>query len=45
MEEYVKRVVCLSCQEDWDYINEEECIYCGSNKIADYRTHKLLKDG
>ena len=23
MEEYVKRVVCLSCQEDWDYINEE----------------------
>ena len=42
--EYVKRVVCLRCEEDWDYIDEEECIFCGADKkyIADYRTHKPI---
>ena len=42
--EYKRRVVCLNCQEDWDYLDEIECIYCGSDKIAEYSTHKIIKE-
>ena len=39
--DYIKRVVCLKCGEDWDYIDEEECIFCGAGRkdIAHYHNH------
>ena len=39
--EFIKRVVCLRCEEDWDYIDEEECPFCGVDRksIAHYSTH------
>ena len=41
--EYIKRVVCLTCEEDGDYEDfNEGCPFCESKEIADYRTHKLL---
>ncbi len=39
--DYIKRVVCLSCTEDFEY-EDDECPFCESKKIADYKTHKLL---